>query len=410
MTEVFVGSLSTTIASTALAHFEGLPKKAKPKDTEWTVFAAIIASHAGKLWVVSSATGTKSTASDHDGTVLNDCHAEVLCRRGLIRVLLNDMVQLSNADPLKHSNSWGNLIEGTEHGKCFKLRDNLDLHLYISDSPCGDASIYENDDPNQQSGIQYTGSKAIDSNIDANLHSVPWVREKIQKVGCVRTKSGRSDISEERRSTSMSCSDKIARWNFLGLQGALLSSLVEEPIRLKSVVVSRDPSTESSLYQKNALSRALIERLPSPLKELKIDIEVVEHQFRQGKSCNIFHGRKRKRDEPKTSPAGVAMNWNQIDSTVELIASARGLKQGKKPKDEKDYANMKSRLSRRSLLEEIQKIVEPENGKSYSLFKNSLQTPSYKELRSTFLSNSTFKQWIVEEREFMVQSVRKAES
>lgn len=69
-------------------------------------------------------------------------------------------------------------------------------------------------------------------------------------VGCVRTKPGRGDPT-----LSVSCSDKILRWNCVGIQGALLSLLLD-PIYLSSIIIGND----DSLYSEEALRRAVIDR------------------------------------------------------------------------------------------------------------------------------------------------------
>jgi tRNA-specific adenosine deaminase 1 len=70
-------------------------------------------------------------------------------------------------------------------------------------------------------------------------------------VGALRAKPGRGEPTQ-----SLSCSDKFAKWNVVGLQGALLSLLVNEPIYFHSVIVGG-----GSPFSKISLKRAIIDRL-----------------------------------------------------------------------------------------------------------------------------------------------------
>jgi tRNA-specific adenosine deaminase 1 len=78
-------------------------------------------------------------------------------------------------------------------------------------------------------------------------------RFKFDQLGILRTKPGRLDSEP---TLCMSCSDKLARWNVLGLQSALLSSIFENPIYLVSIIIG-------DMFDKDALERALYTRIDS---------------------------------------------------------------------------------------------------------------------------------------------------
>ncbi|CAN0229489.1 unnamed protein product, partial [Hapterophycus canaliculatus] len=83
------------------------------------------------LRVVSLATGNKCVGNGQipdDGSVVHDSHAEVLARRALLLRLWKEL-------RLRAPGDGGG-------GGGWRLKTHLRLHLYISDAPCGDASIY----------------------------------------------------------------------------------------------------------------------------------------------------------------------------------------------------------------------------------------------------------------------------
>lgn len=116
----------------------------------------------------------------------------------------------------------------------FSLRPECQLHMWVSQPPCGDASIFgglERDLPLRNDiGVvapldvtpeQRTGAKVIQSppiEGEATGQAVPASGDvespaELQHTGVLRRKPGRGVAT-----LSMSCSDKLARWACLGLQ------------------------------------------------------------------------------------------------------------------------------------------------------------------------------------------------
>ena len=192
--------------------YDKLPVCGKPRDDEYTVLAAVVAETGAGIKVVALTSGTKCIGPDclnEKGCLLSDSHGEVLARRSFVRYLSDWIITIienptaASADdcPIQ----WNTDIEQSNF---IAVKDSWKFSLYISDSPCGDASFYASD-LIEANGLNQTGAKLVPSTETASG----------EKLGRLRTKSGRSDIKVENRTTSMSCSDKVCRWICLGLQG-----------------------------------------------------------------------------------------------------------------------------------------------------------------------------------------------
>lgn len=246
--------------------YDEIPKNGKPKIGEFSVLAAVYCELNDCGYVVSMSTGTKCIGNsirsmDYNGCYVNDSHAEVLARRGLKRYFLKLIISALKDPEICQQSDFPIEIDH-DFSFSFKLKEKCSFYLYVSESPCGDASIFDFTSENCVKISTFTGAKMCTNVSSGRLN---WVKEIDQKLGCLRMKSGRSDITPENRSFSKSCTDKICKWNIIGLQGALISNFIKKPIRLSNLTVGS--SNGHANNQLLALHRGLIGRFDSETQE-----------------------------------------------------------------------------------------------------------------------------------------------
>ncbi len=122
-------------------------------------------------------------------------------------------------------------------------RHDLKFHLFISQPPCGDASIYiDKDDSdfspkecNNDSYLPFTGAKVANKNDKSKEITSSGIIGPYQRK--LRIKPGRSDLPAHCTTRSYSCTDKIEKWCYKGLQGGLLSTILQKKIYISSITI-----------------------------------------------------------------------------------------------------------------------------------------------------------------------------
>lgn len=116
-------------------------KNEEPSLSRYKVLAGVVMTRgptADQSTVICVTTGSKCISGGQlsmEGETLNDCHAEVLARRGLVSYLY-DQLNTYNTDPLE------SIFECIDNDSILKLRNDVCFHLYVSSAPCGDARIF----------------------------------------------------------------------------------------------------------------------------------------------------------------------------------------------------------------------------------------------------------------------------
>jgi len=205
------------------------------------------------------------------GLKMRDSHAEILARRAFRRKLTLEMQSLvenkttdvSTYRPILQYNSMNDGGKGK-----FSLVDGVTIHMYTSSAPCGNSTLKK-------------FAKMKKEHFNPNLGTDEWPQEShhgtindhslhlgnfalLVKKDCslkadhevddshipMKQKTWPANVNDDwcPPGTSVphlghgsihTCSDKICRWNCLGLQGSLLASLLEKPLYMDSLTVGR---------------------------------------------------------------------------------------------------------------------------------------------------------------------------
>uniref|UniRef100_A0A8C1P184 Double-stranded RNA-specific adenosine deaminase-like n=1 Tax=Cyprinus carpio TaxID=7962 RepID=A0A8C1P184_CYPCA len=259
--------------------------------------------------VVSLGTGNRCVKGEElslRGDTVNDCHAEIISRRGFIRFLYGEL--------MKHWESPGDetIFEVADDGK-LKIKSDVTFHLYISTAPCGDGALF---DKSCSEAAELNGSQhmplfenvkqgKLRTKVENGEGTIP-----VESSDIVPTWDG---IQHGERLRTMSCSDKILRWNVLGLQGALLSHFIH-PVYLRSI-------TLGYLYSHGHLTRAVCCRLARDgdvfKKSLPANFTLNHPEVGR---VSVYDST---RHTGKTKESSV--NWSQPDQfTVEVLDGTKG--------------------------------------------------------------------------------------
>ncbi|ANZ78063.1 BA75_05094T0 [Komagataella pastoris] len=290
---------------------------------EWTVLASILMIQDNQVKPLTLTTGVKCMPDEalrnSRGRIVHDMHAEILSLRALQKFIIEDM------DSQR-------VLEKTQKG--FKVKDGIEFALYISELPCGDASIKEAERWEYGFGIVDGKSKRIKLSESVLLRG----RSDVSDLGKVRTKPGRGDSLV---SLSKSCSDKLVKIQKVGLFNGVLSQIVSQK-HLKYLVLPEVPGSSEG-----------ITRCFTRLEGKRMTILTTSRDF--------VHCRK-----DGKLPCNISMLY-LVDQQLELLC--KGIKNGTKGISDKNS----SMVSRYNLTKAIEKHLSRE--------KLELATKSYYQLK-----------------------------
>ncbi len=183
------------------------------------------------------------------GNILHDWHAEVLAIRAFNRFLLDQCLLTCNPPDFSSKYIRRRAVEeySDHEQQPFSIKDDVSIHMYCSEAPCGDASMELVMDAQEDAtpwtstpptvlAISSTGIRTSESAETSALRG----RSNFSLVGIVRCKPSRSDAPP---TLSKSCTDKLA----LSQATSLLSSTVSVLISPRNAYLQTLVMPESQL-------------------------------------------------------------------------------------------------------------------------------------------------------------------
>ncbi|CAL8314688.1 unnamed protein product [Gadus morhua 'NCC'] len=330
-----------------LTHSWGSTSHARHKGLAGVVMTRGFSLRGAQVVALGSGTRCLSGGAQRDqGWAVNDCHAEVMARRALVGFLYTQLELFLLGPRAEAVERAEDSVFREGPGGVFRLKEGLLFHMFVSSSPCGDARLHC---PYGTAAMNLHGNKPA-----RRFHC----RLRMKTVGGEGTLPVRQQPRANQEGgvkspgqplITMSCTDKIARWSVLGLQGALLSQLVE-PVYLFSLTVGGLGHT-GHLARTLARRTALLRHLALPYRRTLPRPGCVSGS------------------EPR--PGGrspdLSLNWTLGAGGPEELSTSSGQRSG---------GGGASRLCRRSLFARWRRLQQQLKGESWSEDSSSSMTYS----------------------------------